>query len=77
VEEVVLALADTGCRDVVLCPFGFVADQLEVLYDLDVVLQETARERGVVLKRAPLLNDHPPLIEALVMLVRGWKEQQS
>ena len=42
VEEVILELAERGVRQVVLCPFGFVADQVEILYDLDMVMNQKA-----------------------------------
>lgn len=71
-------LAASGDRHVVLCPIGFVADHLEVLYDVDIEYQRRAREFGVRLERTGSLNAHPLLIEALFDLVtaaarrRGW-----
>jgi ferrochelatase len=52
-------------------PIGFVIDNLETLYDLDVELTETAASLGVRLERAPALNDSPALIAALARAVRG------
>ncbi|MFH0916701.1 MAG: ferrochelatase [bacterium] len=73
VDEVILGLAERGIRQVVLCPFGFVADQVEVLYDLDVVTNEKARGLGITIARTPLLNDGPALIDSLALLVERWK----
>ena len=73
VDEVILDLAERSIRQVVLCPFGFVADQVEILYDLDVVMKEKARDLGITVARTPLLNDGPALIDSLSLLVERWK----
>jgi protoporphyrin/coproporphyrin ferrochelatase len=58
-------LAADGVRDVLVVPVGFVADHLEVLYDIDIQAQELAAELGLHLERSPSLNDHPTFIAAL------------
>ena len=60
-----------GFTDVVICPIGFVADHLEVLYDIDVEAQALAQSLGLNLVRTASLNDDPALIEILVALVAG------
>jgi len=55
---------------VLVCPIGFVADHLEILYDLDVEARDFARRRGIELRRTPSLNDRPEFIEALAAVVR-------
>ena len=72
VEEVIGRLAGRGVRQVLLCPFGFIADHPEILYDLDVVLHSKARDWGVAVTRTPLLNDGPALIDSLSLLVERW-----
>ncbi len=48
VRDVVRELAAAGGVDaVVVCPIGFVADNLEVLYDLDVELADVAAACGL------------------------------
>lgn len=69
IEEVVPRLAEYGERALVVAPIGFVADHVEVLYDLDISLQAIARGCGVHLERTPMLNDSPLLIDALAGLV--------
>lgn len=73
VDEVILELAERGIREAVLCPFGFVADQVEILYDLDVVTNQKARDLGVTVARAPLLNDGSALIDSLALLAERWQ----
>lgn len=73
VDEIVLELCERGISKAVLCPFGFVADQVEILYDLDVLMKQKAAARGMELARAPLLNDGSALIDSLALLVERWK----
>jgi protoporphyrin/coproporphyrin ferrochelatase len=70
IEEVVPGLAAAGECNVVVAPTGFIADHVEVLYDLDIGLQEIAGRCGVRVERTPMLNDSPPLITALAEIVR-------
>ena len=55
----------SGARDVLVCPIGFVADHLEILYDLDVEAQEFARGRGIRLRRTASFNARPQFVQAL------------
>ena len=69
---VVLAeLAARGVTDVVSCPIGFVADHLEVLYDIDVDGQRVADEVGINLVRTASLNDDPAFIDVLARVVES------
>jgi ferrochelatase len=63
-------LAANDVRDVVLCPIGFVADHLEIRWDLDVEAADRARELGIRLERIDLPNDDPEFIQVLAGLVR-------
>jgi ferrochelatase len=69
--DVLDALRDlhaAGVRDVVVCPIGFVADHLEVLYDLDVEAAALARDLGVRLVRTASLNASPAFVDVLADL---------
>ncbi len=63
------ALERTRARDVLVCPIGFVADHLEILYDLDVEARVFARERGIRLRRTASFNTRPDFIAALASVV--------
>jgi ferrochelatase len=63
-------LAACDVRDVVVCPVGFVADHLEIRWDLDVEAAEKARELGLRLERIELPNADPGFIDVLAGLVR-------
>ena len=58
-------LAGTGVTELVVRPVGFVADHLEVLYDIDIEAQAVARDVGVRLERARSMNDDPIFIAGL------------
>jgi len=65
------AVERSGARDVLVCPIGFVADHLEILYDLDVEAQAFARERGIRIRRTASFNARPEFIGALAEIVAG------
>ena len=71
VKEVLQRLATEGKRVVVICPVGFVAEHLEVLYDIDVECRQLATSLGMRLERAPSLNDRPRFIAALTEIVQA------
>jgi ferrochelatase len=64
------AIESSGARNVLVCPIGFVADHLEILYDLDVEGQEFAREKGIRIARTASLNVRPDFIDALAQIVK-------
>jgi len=59
-----------GVRDVLLCPVGFVADHLEIRWDLDTEAAQRAAELGVRLRRIEMPNDDPSFVRALAGIVR-------
>jgi ferrochelatase len=64
--DVIDDLADTGRADgIVVCPQGFTADHLEILYDLDVAARRRAEEGGLVFARTRSINDDPDVFDAL------------
>jgi ferrochelatase len=79
IEEVVVDLAREGCKDLLIAPIGFIADHVEVLYDIDIRVQEIAQVEGVRLERSAMLNDSDMLVSALASIVEmsdqrtgGW-----
>jgi ferrochelatase len=70
VRDEVRRLAADGTTDaVVVCPIGFVADHLEVLYDLDVEVATVASECGVGFARTASLNDDPAFVSVLADVI--------
>jgi ferrochelatase len=63
------AVEKSGARDVLVCPIGFVADHLEILYDLDVEAQAFAQDHGLRIRRTRSFNVEPVFIDALARVV--------
>ena len=63
------ALAESGTRAVIVCPIGFVADHIEVIWDLDSELAEQADELGIALARATTPNAQPRFAELALNLL--------
>jgi ferrochelatase len=63
-------LHERGITEVLVCPVGFVADHLEIRWDLDHEAAEKARELGLNFRRIEMPNADPAFIEVLAGLVR-------
>ncbi|MGI8759730.1 MAG: ferrochelatase [Jatrophihabitantaceae bacterium] len=70
VNDHLRALAAGGTRAVVVCPTGFVADHVEVAWDLDVEARETAAELGLHFARAGTAGTHPGFVAAVREIVQ-------
>jgi ferrochelatase len=64
------ALHGRGVRNVLVCPVGFVADHLEIRWDLDHEAREKADELGMTFARIEMPNADPAFIRVLAGLVR-------
>jgi protoporphyrin/coproporphyrin ferrochelatase len=59
-----------GVRNVLVCPVGFVADHLEIRWDLDHEAAEKAAELGMGFARIEMPNADSRFVETLAWLVR-------
>jgi len=69
-KELFPALAASGHHDVLVAPVQFLADHLEVLYDLDVAAAAEAGAAGIRYHRVPMPNCDPAFIAALAAIAR-------
>jgi ferrochelatase len=69
VSDHVAALAATGTRAVIVCPIGFVADHIEVVWDLDCELRAQADGAGVAFARVSTPNADPRFARLAVDLI--------
>jgi len=58
-----------GHAGVLVVPVQFVADHLEILYDIDVAAREEAEAEGLAFHRTELPNARPPFVRALADVV--------
>ncbi|MQA99636.1 MAG: ferrochelatase [Actinobacteria bacterium] len=69
IVEVVEEAAAAGEPGLVLAPVGFVADHLEVLYDVDIEARQRADDLGLALERIAMPNDDPEFLDVLAGIV--------
>ncbi len=56
---------------ILMAPIGFVADHVEILYDIDIYYKEMAKAKGINLNRIESLNTAPLFIHALASVVHA------
>ncbi|WP_406815962.1 ferrochelatase [Mycobacterium sp. M23085] len=69
VADHLAALAQAGTKAVIVCPVGFVADHIEVVWDLDEELRAQAETAGVAMVRASTPNAHPRFAQLAADLI--------
>jgi ferrochelatase len=70
VQNVIEQLAVAGRDAVVVCSAGFVADHLEILYDLDIEARELAERAGLRFERTRMPNADSAYLDVLAAVVR-------
>jgi ferrochelatase len=70
-------LHSEGVRSVLSAPFGFVAEHLEVLWDIDGEAQDKAAELGMTLRRIRMPNADPEFIEVIQAVVADHQPPTS
>ena len=68
-KDVFPELLAAGKREVLVVPVQFLADHLEILYDIDVAAREEAEKAGIEFNRIELMNTSPAFIRALNAVV--------
>lgn len=69
--DVLPRLRDDGHRSVLVAPIQFLADHLEILYDVDIGAREQAESAGMAFARIESLNLSPTFIGALAAVARS------
>ena len=77
VADHLCALAKAGTKAVIVCPIGFVADHIEVIWDLDSELAEQAEGLGIALARATTPNAQPRFAQLALDLLDEKREGRS
>lgn len=70
-------LAEAGERAVVVSPVGFVADHLEVVWDLDTEARQRAQELGLTFARAATAGSDPRFAGLVVDLVQEAMDRET
>jgi ferrochelatase len=69
ISDHLTALAAAGAPGAVMVPIGFVSDHMEVIWDLDTVAAETAREVGLPVARAATPGTDPRFVAMVADLL--------
>ena len=69
VADHLATLAEAGTKAVIVCPIGFVADHIEVVWDLDHELASQAEAAGITMVRASTPNAHPRFAQMAADLI--------
>jgi protoporphyrin/coproporphyrin ferrochelatase len=69
VKDLFPGFRDAGVTEVLIVPLQFLADHLEILYDIDIAAQDEAVEAGITMHRIALPNTQPAFIRALAAVV--------
>ena len=69
IDQRIHELAEQGTQELLVHPLGFVADHMEVLFDLDTQSAAAANEADVKMVRTPTVGTHPRFVSMLVDLV--------
>jgi protoporphyrin/coproporphyrin ferrochelatase len=72
--DVLPDLRAAGHESVLVAPIQFLADHLEILYDVDIGAREQATEAGMAFARIESLNLSPAFIRALATIARRAAE---
>lgn len=70
-QSTLAALAKEGKKQVVVAPIGFLADHVEILYDLDIEAKAWAADLGISLYRSASLNADSRLVDAIAVVVKA------
>lgn len=70
-EDALAEISRAGEKAVLVVPFGFVSDHLEILYDVDIEARALAGKRGLEFERTDSPNTDPGFIDAMVGAVRS------
>jgi ferrochelatase len=68
-DDAARELVEQGWDKILVCPVGFVSDNVETLYDLDIVLRRQIEDLGAEYRRTHAPNDSPLFIQALADIV--------
>jgi ferrochelatase len=66
-----------GHKHVLIAPVQFLADHLEILYDIEIGARQQAEEHGIQFARTESLNTSPLFIKALAEVVKKTMTQSS
>jgi ferrochelatase len=77
ISDLIRQLAERKEKRLLVVPIGFIADHVEVLFDLDIEAKQTAEKLGMTLHRAKTVGTHPLFIQMIADVVRKTAHSPS
>ncbi len=77
VKDLFPGLRSQGITEIMVVPLQFLADHLEILYDIDIAAGEEATEAGITMHRIALPNTQPAFIRALAAVVERERDRDA
>lgn len=77
VSDQLSTLAEAGAEAVIVCPIGFVADHIEVVWDLDHELRMQAEQAGIAFARAATPNADPRFARLVTQLIDELRDDRE
>jgi protoporphyrin/coproporphyrin ferrochelatase len=74
VKDLFAGFRDGGITEILVVPLQFLADHLEILYDIDIAAGKEATAAGITMHRITLPNTQPTFIRALAAVVERERE---
>jgi ferrochelatase len=74
--DIMPELKQAGRTHVLIAPVQFLADHLEILYDIEIGARQQAEENGIHFTRTQSLNTSPLFIKALAAVVQQARQAQ-
>jgi ferrochelatase len=74
VKDLFPGFRTTGITEILVVPLQFLADHLEILYDIDIAAGEEATAAGITMHRIALPNTQPTFIRALEAVIERERE---
>jgi len=74
-DETLERLAAKSLKNIAISPIGFVAENVEILYDLDIVAKEKANSLGMSFARTRMLNDSDRMVAIMQNLVEQSQKE--
>ncbi len=65
IDDTMGKLDPVSFKNLLVVPLGFVCENAEILYDLDIQAKATAEKRGLRYLRASPVNDHPKFVQMM------------
>lgn len=67
--DILAELKMKGAKEVLVAPVQFLADHLEILYDLDIAARKQCEDVGIAYRRTELPNTDPLFVKAVARVV--------